>query len=101
MDKKFEQKKNAQRLHDNLEELYLRISSALTNIRILSDYCKAYSYQEGVYYFTPFTQVLEKSIEEIAMDMHALVGNKEQSDTKTFSSINFCHFANIIFDEDD
>lgn len=100
MDKKFAQRIKSEKLYSDLKILYSRLGDVLAETRYLSNYCRAYSYQEAIYYFTPFSKLLEESTEEIILLMQELMDDSNVLNSKIWELNSLGTNEEFVFDEE-
>lgn len=97
MNKKFQEKLKHKQLYKDLQVLYEKVSELAIEMQFLENYCKAYSFKEGVYYFTPFVKGLKNLSDDIDSSLYKITKVDSTTDIKLPFSLQFTD--DIVFDE--
>ena len=72
MNEKFKFKLEERLLYDKLINIRVRVQDVYKQMGFLNNYCKAYSFQDGICYFAPFVEFLTENAEKIADDLASI-----------------------------
>ena len=80
-----------------VREIYEQMAEVSSEMNFLSNYCRAYSYLEPIYYFTPYVKLLNDASDSILFSMHNLLFEEEK--IVTHNDMLLGSLDDVVFDD--
>lgn len=102
MKKKLKSKFEIKKIYDDLKIIDFKLTDLTNRLTYLKNYCQAYSFKHAVYYFTPFSKLLEDDAKKISKNFYKILSDSDKSsfnDDTFLKNIKPLNFDEIIIED--